>query len=131
MVMMMADGLEFLSFCWGLIVFIVPGMMWSYLLFKNLSMSGRLAWGFGITIVGIVSITMLSSNLVTVTSWVVFLLTGIFAGIPIILIIITRPELMIRWPDRYQALRLLVLLSILAFVAIMTYLPHFDNDYRW
>ncbi|MDD3493077.1 MAG: hypothetical protein PHZ19_06260, partial [Candidatus Thermoplasmatota archaeon] len=126
---MTLGGMDVLHLAWGLALFVVPGALWSRVLFRKMSLAGRVALGFGLSLVAVTGTVLLLSLAVAVSGPVVYGVVALYGGIPLAWLLLRREMPRPEMPDRRTLLRLALLLGVLAFVMVMTHLPHLENGY--
>ena len=79
---MTLGGMDVLHLAWGLALFVVPGALWSRVLFRKMSLAGRVALGFGLSLVAVTGTVLLLSLAVAVSGPVVYGVVALYGGFP-------------------------------------------------
>jgi len=130
---MPVEPVELLQLIIGIILFIIPGYLWSFLFFKDIKRLERFTFGF------LLSLSVLCCGMfildvifnVSLTQIITILLYAVYT-IPIIVIYFisifkqgfSKPELSILKNPKF-----LLLILVLFFAAFMMFIPHLTNNY--
>ena len=127
------EAIELLKLIVGIFILIIPGYLWSVLLFKNLKTLERIVFGFvlnlGVLCCGMFLLDVIFGMSLTATK--VFVLLAAYT-IPIVVLYIfsiyrfgiPKPNFTYLKTSKYM-----LLLLILAFTVFMIFLPHWSDDY--
>lgn len=127
------EAIELLKLIVGIFILIIPGYLWSFLLFKELKTLERIVFGFvlglGVLCCGMFLLDVVFGLPLTTTK--VFILLAVYT-IPVVvlcLLSIYRSGLPRLHLPSLKNPKYILLLLILAFTVFMIFLPHWSDNY--
>lgn len=123
------ESIEYARFVFGAFSMILPGYLWSLLIFKKASITERIVFGFGFTLIFSSLIIILFSLFIKITESFLALFFLIYIGVPLPFLAMKRKEFSFPFIEREKVIKAIILVSILLFIFYMTFLPHSVNKY--
>ena len=131
---MPVETIEFIKLIIGIFIIIIPGYLWSFLFFSNISRLERFVFGFmlglGVICCGAFVVDVILG--MHITPIVIYLLFTIYTIPVLVLYIISIVKTGLPKPKLLQHLKnpkILLLILILGFSVFMTFLPHWSDNY--
>lgn len=127
------EQFELLKIVSVIFIIIIPGYLWSFLLFKDLKILERLVFGLilslGIICCGAFAIDILFDQ--PVTSIKIFILLAVYSIPSVVLYILSINRFGLPKPNLYflKKPKFILLLLILAFSVFMIFLPHWSDNF--